>query len=102
MKVAIFAILTEEQFSYLQNLASEKGIDCQFVVEGDESLITISRPQTATPITGEMLTAVAAATGRSAVQVAVEASNLGVTTVEEALAHASVPYEIKRILEEYI
>lgn len=100
MKVAIFAEMTSAQLQHLRSLAQENNIETIFVVEGESQPQPATR--TITPITWEMLTAVAAATGRSAVQVAVEASNLGVTTVEEALVHESVPSEVKRILEGYL
>jgi hypothetical protein len=99
MKVAIFAEMTSAQLNYLRSLAQDNNIEARIIVEGE------SQPQptpTATPITGEMLSAVAQATDRSALEIAVQASNLGINTVEEALAHTSVSSEIKRILEEYI
>ncbi len=100
MKVAIFAILTQPQLDYLKNLANEQGIDCQFVCQGDESEITVGRRVTSTPLTGEMLQVAANAAGMSVMQVAAKAAEVGISTVEEALAHNDIPIAVKRALED--
>jgi hypothetical protein len=102
MKVAIFAILTQEQFNYLHNLASEKGIECQFVVEGDESPITVGRPVTRTPLTGEMLQTAANAANLTVIEVAQKADELGISTLEDAITHTEIPSAVKSALEEYL
>lgn len=97
MKVAIFAILTQVQFEYLQNLAAEKGIDANFVVESDA--VTPARRTTRTLLTGVHFDAAARAGGMTAVQVASQAARFGIATVEEALQHPDIPANVKSALE---
>lgn len=118
MKVAIFAVLTTAQYDYLRDLTERENINCQFVVEGDNSPILPSlyscatpawtsilpvRPNslsTATPLTGEMLQAAATDADMSVIQVAQKVAELGISTVEEALAHSEIPAAVKRVLED--
>lgn len=65
---------------------------------------SVEEPETITetPITGEILEAVASKTDKTVLEVAEMASNMGITTLEEALSSSEVPSEVKSIIEELI
>lgn len=92
MKVTLCAELNSAQLDFLR----------RFVRENNDIKFILMVEQTTTPITGEILQAVATQLGKTAIQVAQVASEYDINTVEEALAHESVPSEIKGILEGYL
>lgn len=97
MRTVIIADLTQDQLSYLQNLAAQNGISAEYIVEGAETASV-----SVTPITGEMLQAVATELGKTVLEVAAMASQYNIETVEAALAHSDIPSSIKSILEQYV
>lgn len=101
MRTVIIATLTLEQLEYVKNLANEQNITAEFISEG---IVTEEEvhPEPTTPITGEILEAVAAQRGVTVIDVAKAASNWGINTVEEALAHTEVPRDLKEVLENYV
>lgn len=99
MRTVIIANLSAEQLSYLRNLANENGITADFIVE---AVLAEEEEQSVTPITGEMLDAIATQTEKSVLEIATLASQWGITTIEDALAHSEVPFSIKELLESYL
>lgn len=97
MKVAIFAEVNSQQLDYLRSLAQNNNIDAQFVVE-DSTTTTI----TETPLTGEMLNAIASETGKTVLEIATLATNWNIKTLQQALEHEDVPAQVKDILYEYL
>ena len=97
MKIAIFAEVNSQQLAYLRSLVQSNNIEAQFLVE-DSTTTTI----TETPLTGEMLTAIASETGKTVLEVATTANNLNIKTVQQALEHEDVPPKVKDILYGYL
>ena len=100
MRVAIFAEISESQLSYLRDLAQSKNIEATFVVEGNTT--TVVETPVETPLTGEMLNAIANETGKTVLEVATMATNWNIKTVQNALEHEDVPAKVKDILYEYL
>ena len=99
MRTVIIANLTPNQLAYIRNLASEQGIEAEFIVQQEEAE---QRVPSSTPITGAMLEEIAQEMGKTVIEVATLAAQYGVETVEEALAHSDVPPAVKQILESYL
>lgn len=104
MRTVIIATLTEEQLSYLKNLANEQGIDAEFIVEGVETEEEVEQPAPShTPITGQILEAIAVSTGKNSIEIAMIASQNGIESVEDALqSDIDIPSEVREILESYL
>ncbi len=99
-KYIIEASLTEEQVSYLRQLAAQNNINFTlFVAESSE---TSSAPATRTTITAEMLSAVASNMGKTVLEVAALAAQYNIETLEDALAHNEIPTSVKEVLEQFV
>lgn len=94
MRVAIFAEVNEAQLAYLRNLAQENNLSATFVIEGNSTAQT--------PLTGEMLNAIASETGKTVLEIATLATNWNIKTLQQALEHEDVPAQVKDILYEYL
>lgn len=99
-KVAIFAELTPVQLSHLRSLAQENNIQAQFVVEDTEENSTSTIQET--PITSDIIYAIAYARGMSFLQVITKIVGWEIETIEDALRHNDVPSSVKEILESYL
>jgi hypothetical protein len=99
MKTVIIATLTAQQLEYLKGLASQHNISFEIIVEGPQVAV---EPAPATPITAEMLAAVASNTGKTVLEVAAIANQHNIGTVEDALQNSDIPSSVKEILESYL
>lgn len=95
-KVAIFAIISDEQLEFLRKIAEENNVNAEFVVE------EVQNEEVFHPITGEILDVVARNIGKTPMEVALMASQMGISTVEQAIAHKDVPDSIKELLQNFI
>lgn len=99
----IRAELTREQLNWLVGQANSNGIVAEistpFMSVGTEE--EVEEP-TSTPITGAILEAVATAINKSILEVAQLAASYEIETVEQAIAHGSIPSSVKEILEGFL
>ncbi len=100
-RTVIIANLSGEQLAYLRNLATENGIQAEFIVEGVTQEVEQVAPSV-TPLTGVMLEEIATLTGKTVLEVATLATSMGISTVQGALAHTDIPSNIKELLENYL
>ena len=94
---------TEEEINQAKAWLEEKTSYLNFVVvDGVPQLQNSQESRESHPITGEILDAVASATGKTPLELATMASEMGINTVEDALNSNDVPEEIKSVLRELI
>lgn len=104
-EVAIFATLTENELSWLQNQARNQGINYQIIIGNGNTSCNFEEEEVEerTIITPEMISAVTnSGVDMTALDVAEFCISNNIYTVQDALASDAVPSHIKEVLESYL